>query len=391
MKNITKEIENHLNNEIIPFWKSLKDEEFGGFYGYVDYGLAINKKYEKGCILNSRILWFFSNVYITTGDKSVINYAKQAYNFMVNHCIDYDNGGVYWAVDYKGDLSNGTKYTYNQAFSVYALSSYYNATKDEKALNLALDIFNLIEEKCLDTNGYKEAFDIEFRPIKNEELSENGVIAERTMNTLLHLFEAYTELYKVTKNEKVGQQIKFILDIFANNVYNSELGRQEVFFDENWNSIIDLYSYGHDIETTWLIDLGVDILDDDEYREKMAPITKTITEKIYEIAYRDKSVIYEAENGVENTNRIWWVQAEAMVGFLNAYEKDNKDIKYYDAFVDIWEYIQENVIDPRENSEWFSELCENKKPIKEPIVQPWKCPYHNGRMCLEVIRRAKNA
>lgn len=213
--------------------------------------------------------------------------------------------------------------------------------------------------------------------------------AAKTMNTLLHVFEAYSELYRVTGNEEVKNKLIWILDIFENKVYNSKKRRQEVFFDEDWHSLIDLHSYGHDIETAWLIDRGCEILGNKSIICKMREITHNLATCIYEKAYIDHSLPYECENGVNDSRRAWWVQAEAILGFLNEWEKTG-DEKYKTAVYDVWEYIKENIVDKREGSEWFSEVDENRIPVWEKeIVEPWKCPYHNGRMCLEMIKREK--
>ena len=384
------EIKEHLVNDLIPFWQGLKDEENGGFYGYLSYDLKLDKKAVKGCILNSRILWFFSNAYMVLGDPSLLESATHAYQFLKEHCVDDEFGGVFWSLTYDGKPEDTTKHTYNQAFSIYALASYYDASKNPEALEIAWKLYDLVESKCKDEYGYLEAFTRSFEPEENDKLSENGVIAEKTMNTLLHVFEAYTELYRVTKEEKVAKQIRFMMDIIKDKVFNKEIGRQEVFFDRTWNTLIDLYSYGHDIETAWLVDRGLEVLDDKAYTNMLYPITKIITENIYNRAYIDHSLVNESENGVVDTTRVWWVQAEAVVGFLNGYQKQG-DKKFLDASVDIWNYIKKYFIDKRNGSEWFWSVKEDHTPDEKPIVEPWKCPYHNGRMCFEVLRRMKDA
>ena len=384
------EIKEHLVNDLIPFWQGLKDEENGGFYGYLSYDLKLDKKAVKGCILNSRILWFFSNAYMVLGDPSLLESAAYAYQFLKEHCVDDEFGGVFWSLTYDGKPEDTTKHTYNQAFSIYALASYYDASKNPEALEIAWKLYDLVESKCKDEYGYLEAFTRSFEPEENDKLSENGVIAEKTMNTLLHVFEAYTELYRVTKEEKVAKQIHFMMDIIKDKVFNKEIGRQEVFFDRTWNTLIDLYSYGHDIETAWLVDRGLEVLDDEAYTNMLSPITKIITENIYNRAYIDHSLVNESENGVVDTTRVWWVQAEAVVGFLNGYQKQG-DKKFLDASVDIWNYIKKYFIDKRNGSEWFWSVKEDHTPDEKPIVEPWKCPYHNGRMCFEVLRRMKDA
>ncbi len=224
--------------------------------------------------------------------------------------------------------------------------------------------------------------------MENDKLSENGVTADRTMNTLLHVFEAYTEFYRVTGKEEVKERLKWMMDMIAEKIYNPELHRQEVFFDAAYNPLIDLHSYGHDIETAWLVDRGVKIVGDPEYEAKMTPITKDLTRQIYETAYNRHSLANECERGVVDTDRVWWVQAEAVVGFLNGYEKDASRTEYLEAAREIWQYIKTYLVDTREGSEWYWLLDEDGVPYEnKPIVEPWKCPYHNGRMCMEVIRR----
>jgi len=384
---VVNDIKNHLKTVIIPFWTKLKDEQYGGYYGLLTNDLVLDKKAVKGCILNSRILWFFSSAYLELKDKELLSSATHAYEFLKNHCLDREEGGVFWSVSFDGKPDDTMKHTYNQAFAIYALSSYYAASGEKEALELALDIFRLIEKKCRDEYGYMEAFDRGFHEISNEALSENGILAKKTMNTALHILEAYTELYRVSGDERVKDKLCEILDTFADKIYNPELKRLEVFFDEKYNSIIDLHSYGHDIEASWLLDLATTVLNIPEYEQKIGIITSVLADKIYGRAFDGHSVLNECEKGIDNTHRVWWIQSEAIVGFVNAYER-SADIRYLDGARNVWKYIKDNLVDKRPGSEWFWEVDENGIPYREhDIVEPWKCPYHNGRMCLEVIRR----
>jgi mannobiose 2-epimerase len=377
-----------LNDSIVPFWHKLRDNENGGFYGLLDFDLKLDKKAVKGCILNSRILWFFSNVYLVSGGEQNLDDARHAYNFLRGCCLDRENGGIYWSLNFDGSAADTVKHTYNQAFAVYALSSYYEASKDKQALDLAFELFHLIENKFTDNVGYCEAYDRNFNPVSNEKLSENGVMAAKTMNTLLHLFEAYSGLYKACKDPEVEKAMRKILDIYSNKVFNPERNRLEVFFDENMNSIIDLHSYGHDIEASWLVDLGTALLDDSGLTAKISAINSRLDEKIMTTAYHERSLWNECEKGVDNKRRIWWVQSEALLGFLNEYQKHPEKKEYLSAAQDIFIFIEEYVVDKRPGSEWFSVLNPDGSPVKGiPIVEPWKCPYHNGRMCIEIIKR----
>lgn len=427
---LSKEFYEQLTEKLLPFWSGLRDDEHGGFYGHVDYDLNIDKSAFKGCILNSRILWFFSNASMLFRGEEVktlksaeknarlaaecLDNAKHAYEFLTNHCIDRENGGVYWSVNCDGTVSDDVKHTYNQAFAIYALSSYFDATNDKAAYDEAVGLMKLVDAKCRDSVGYNEVFNRDFTPYgDNQRLSDNGIVAEKTMNTLLHVFEAYTELLRVTKKllketkkgteehsiyvntaDTVADRMRYIIDLVLNKVYNPILRRQEVYFDKKYKSMIDVYSYGHDIEASWLIDRGLDVMDDIGSRLDIGSVIRSLAECVYEKAYVDHSVITDCDRGVENRHRVWWVQAESVVGFMNAgrmCETKGENLSaqhYYEAAGDVWNFIREKMTDLREGSEWFWEVDECGEPIVErPIADEWKCPYHNGRMCIEMIRR----
>ncbi len=403
---LSNKIEQHLEHKLLPFWLGLKDEAQGGFYGGLSYDLQLEPQAVKGCILNSRILWSFANAYMFKPEPEYLAAADHAYRFMCEHCFDREFGGIYWSMNYDGTVSDSTKHTYNQAFAIYALSSYFAASGKQEALEHAFELYEIIERKCKDERGYLESFNYKFEPEDNSKLSENGVMASRTMNTLLHVFEAYTELYRVLKAAATNAQgelderkldvralqvkhnLYYMLDLIADKIYNPVLGRQEVFFDDNWNSLIDLYSYGHDIETSWLVDRCLEVLDDQYYTAKIRPIVNTLAQKVYATAYRDHSLLNECERGVDNTTRVWWIQAEAIVGFLNAYRNLHED-KFLAAAADIYHYIETTMVDQRAGSEWYWSVNAEGKPDPKPIVEPWKCPYHNSRMCYEAVRRLK--
>ena len=457
---LSQEFLAHLTGDIIPFWAGLRDDENGGFYGLVDFNHKLDKKARKGCILNSRILWFFSSAKLLfeelsgnktdTGEyaenvKLCMREAEHAYDFLKKAFLDKDNGGVFWAVTYDGKPADTLKHTYCHAFAIYALAAYFDASGDRTAFDLAMELADLIESRCTDEVGYLEAFNRDFTPARNDELSENGVMADKTMNTLLHVFEAYTELLRVTKKHfpavqksgysrenvetasKIANRMRFILDIFKDKIYNTKLRRQEVFFDKDYNPIIDLHSYGHDIETSWLMDRGLEVLSDVDYSNEIEPLTLSLAERIYERAYVDHSLLNECEKGVDDKRRIWWVQAETVIGFMHASQKiqrkkdrvnltmkasgatakerqetvveaERRSANFFMASLDVWEFIKDRQIDRRRpadtdakiSGEWYSELDGNFEPITvKNLVDEWKCPYHNGRMCIEMIRRLR--
>lgn len=385
----SEEFRLHLEKDIIPFWSRLKDEKFGGFYGYVNGDGTVEKEEIKGVILNNRILWFYSEAYLLLGDEKLLKMAEHAYKFMVNYCIDRQYGGVFWSLDYQGNAVDDTKHCYNQAFAIYALSTYYEASKDINALNYAYDIYRLIEEKCHDEGGYLEAFHRDFTLAENDKLSENGVMADRTMNTLLHVMEAYTQLYKVDHFEKVGESLKAILELFEGKIYNPEKKRCEVFFDNEYNTLIELDSYGHDIEAAWLIKRTCDVLEDSSYTDKMEKVINGLSEGCYEnsIDWELRAMNTECENDKVLSTKVWWVQAEAVTGFYNAYQMNPNNEEYRLLSENVWKFIQNYVID-KKHGEWVENIDDvDNIDYTQALVQPWKCPYHNGRMCIEMVRR----
>lgn len=372
---------------IIGFWKGLRDDTHGGYYGYMSQELVLDKEAEKGCILNSRILWFFSEAAMLLGRKDLRQEADHAYAFLMAHCLDRENGGVYWSMTCDGKPLDTTKHTYNQGFAIYALSSYYRLTGDQEALDTAKNLFTLIEAHCTDEIGYLEAFTRDWQPESNEKLSENGVMAEKTMNTLLHVFEGYSGLYKATEDPAVGKAMRRILDIYAGKIWSPALRRQLVFFDKEYNSIIDLYSYGHDIESSWLMDWGCGLLKDPALTAKISAINQDMAAATYQAAWDHDSLANECDRGQVNEWRIWWVQAEAVVGLTHQWQKTGEKC-YADAAAKNYCFIRDHVVDKRPGSEWFWCVDKFGAPIPgKPIVEPWKCPYHNGRMCMELIRR----
>lgn len=385
---LSKELRAELEGRIIPFWLKAKDEEHGGYYGYIDDSLSVHKAAVKSCILTSRILYFFSECYALLGRKDLKDAADHAFIFLRDHCFDKVNGGLYWSVDAEGRKLDTTKHTYNQAFGVYALSTYARCTGNKEALDLAFSLFSIIETKCKDEGGYREEAREDWSPAPNDKLSENGVMATRTMNTLLHVAEGFAGLYEASHDKRVAAASTEIGRCWIDKVYNKEKHREEVFFDDAYHTLIDLTSFGHDIESSWLLDTAVALLDDEKLKTEVSAACQKMAHAVYEKAFISRSVINEDEGGNMDQSRIWWVQAEAMLGFMHAYEKEPDYTPFHDAVFAIWEYIKDYVIDKRPGSEWFWRVdTEGVHDKDKEIAGPWKCPYHNGRMCIRLIRR----
>lgn len=385
------EVTEHLTHKLIPFWESLLDEQNGGYFGYMDFDLHLDPQAPKGCILNSRILWFFSRAYAMLGDKQLLACAQHAYAF-VDRFWDHSLGGVYWSCTFDGQPLDTMKHTYAQSFAIYALSAYAVATGDQEALSRAMALFELIETRMKDDIGYLEAFDRTFQPLDNQKLSDNpklmarGLVAEKTMNTMLHVMEAYTSLYEASRDERVKASLRKLLLTISEKVYNHRENRLEVFFDPALHSIFNMQSYGHDIEASWLIDLAARAVFDPEERSVTALWTSRLANGVLTRAFRNGSLMNECAEGEDDPTRIWWVQAESMVGIVNLWQKTGEPC-LVNLFNQQWRYIQNTMVDPRDGSEWYWCVDANGAPEHRPIVEPWKCPYHNGRMCMEMIAR----
>lgn len=380
-----KQMAEHLQGKILPFWMNLIDKEQGGYYGLVKEDLTLKKDAMKGCILNSRILWTFSTAARILKDERYLPYAKQAFDFMEKF-MDKERGGVIWSVTFDGKPIDTTKHTYCQAFAVYGLAAYYRATGDKKALKRAMDLYRVIEDKCRDEGGYGEAFQIDFSPESNEKLSENGVMASRTMNTLLHVLEAYAELYRAGGDETVKKAAQDALECFLKVMYNKDLRRLEVFYDADFNSIIDLQSYGHDVEASWLMWDAVEAVIPENEQAEYKAMCLDLLNSVLERAMTDNGFHNECEKGIVDEKRVWWVQAEAVLGFENAW-KLTGDEKYKENLNKVWQFIKAVTIDRRDGGEWYAYTTVEGKPLGKPMVDEWKCPYHNGRMCLRIAER----
>ena len=372
------EFKNHLVNDLIPFWSNLYDSEYGGFYDSVDSDNNIKKNSHKSAILQTRLLWFYSSCYKTLKDEKLLKSAGLQFDFINKYMLDPDNGGIYWEVYHHGKLKDSHKHTYALAFALYSISAYYSVSKNETALNAADRLFNLIETDYKTEYGYPEPVIID----------KNKINHVCTMNTLLHLIEAYTEYYQAAKTEKSRIALEYTLNLVINKAYNDDLFRIECYFDEFMNPVGDMLSYGHDIESSWLIYRACEVLGNENILNNLAPKLEKIAQNVISKSFVDEGrngMYYDCRNGVENKKRSWWVMAEAIVALVHQYNlyKNEKSMFYAE---NIWNYVKNYFISPY--GEWYMNVDESGKHTKNPegLCGGWKCPYHNGRMCLEMMK-----
>jgi mannobiose 2-epimerase len=379
-----------VKNNILPFWQGVIDKENGGFYGETDFYGNPNKTAAKGCILNSRILWTFSAAYRIFGDSAYKVCAQHARDFLSKVFLDTTHGGLYWLADYSEKALNTRKQFYNIAFGIYALSEHYLATGDQSSLELALALFDATERYGLDPSagGYIEACNREWRSIDDYRLSEKDLNCPKSMNTNLHVLEAYTNLVRACGDKRAHKALEALLHITLEKIVNRDF-HFELFFDMDWNSLTKNISYGHDIEGSWLLYEAALTVGDESLISKVKQTALSIAEVTYNAAIdRKNGGLFSGCDGTghNHNKKEWWPQAEAVVGFYNAYELSGEQ-KYFDAADSIWSYIQKYFVD-HTHGEWHNELFIDDSPdVSMPKAGFWKCPYHNARACLEVVRR----
>ena len=391
---LKSEVKDELVNNILPFWMTkMIDSRNGGFYGRIDGSGKVYNEADKGCVLNARILWTFSAAFRILKDPNYLKTAERSKDYLLNHFFDKKNGGVFWLLDHNGNIKDGKKQIYAQAFAIYGLSEYYRVTNDGGCLDRAIDLFRLIEKYSYDNKlgGYFEAFSMEWGGLDDLRLSEKDANEKKTMNTHLHVLEAYTNLYRIWKDDFLKRQLLNLINVFTDKIINNQTFNLNMFFDEEWNDKTDLVSYGHNIESSWLIHEAAIVLGDESIKRKVEKTCIRIAEVSKEGIMADGSMIYEKyfKSGQTDSDRHWWVQAETVVGFLNAYTLSGKK-EYLDLSLAAWRFISDHLVD-MQNGEWYWSVNKNLQPnLKEDKAGFWKCPYHDSRMCVEIIERINN-
>lgn len=373
--------------DILHYWITrMIDHRRGGFFGRRSGYDELDENADKGVILNTRILWTFSQA-TREFSTEYRPYADRAFNYLRNFFFDLEKGGVYWMLDCEGSPVNTKKQIYAQAFAIYALAEYYLATKNEESLALAISLFRLIEKYSFDKkyNGYLEAFDRDWVLLEDLRLSDKDANEKKTMNTHLHVLEAYTNLYRCSTDPLLAKKLKNLIELFRDQIINAEM-HFGLFFDEQWNVKSKEVSYGHDIEGSWLLYEAAEVLGDRHLKQQSAKIAvQMVDTAITQGLDADGGLMNEAHD----SDKHWWPQAEALVGLVNAWQLTGEEC-YFDKTLKVWNFIENRLID-RKNGEWFWRV--NRQGVvnfSEDKAGPWKCPYHNGRAMLELLKRLPN-
>lgn len=382
-----------LTGNILPFWLDrMPDRQHGGFYGQINGKNQVVPHAPKGGILNARILWTFSAASRLIGEEQYLAAARRAKDYIFEHFFDREQGGTFWLLDYEGQPAEDKKQIYSQAFFIYALAEYFMATNENEILQQAIELFHLIEVKSFDpaNNGYFEAYSRHWQPLEDLRLSKKDANEKKTMNTHLHILEAYTNLYSIWKNDVLAKQLGNLIDLFLKKIIDPRTNHLSLFFDERWNRKSSLISFGHDIEASWLLCEAALVLGDEERLAQCRDKSLKILAAAEKGMQADGSLIYEYEpkTGQFDRDRHWWPQAEAVVGFFNAYEI-NGNKRFLHLSKKAFRYIRQHLIDPE--GEWYWSIRADGSPNRDDDKAGfWKCPYHNSRMCIELIKRIAN-
>lgn len=404
LETMRKAVDNELRNNILSYWMAYAIQPDGkGFYGAVDMDNKPVPGVDKSCVLNARILWTFAAASKFHGDEKYAEVADLAYRVLIEHFLDEEHGGFFMTVTEDHKPADTTKHTYAQAFAIYALCKYYELRRDESVMTLIRKCFNVVEEKTKDSDGlgYFEAFSRDWLPIKENRMADGN--EPKSMNTHLHVLEGYAALYKVWKDGSVRLRLAELLNLFLERIIR-ESSHFGIFFDNNFNEVEHTKgtcSFGHDIEGSWLLWEAAAILGDETVLARLKPIVLKMVDSIERVAVdKDGGLFLESTRFGSHirTNKHWWPQAENMVGFMNAYQLTGEE-KYLETAKLAWSFIDKYVVD-HERGEWYTKLNQLGEPfLVEPPedpspyyrndrkVDPWKCPYHNGRACLEMMER----
>lgn len=377
--------------KILAYWMTYTvDETHGGFIGKIDNDNNADTFAPKGSVLNSRILWSFSAAYNLTHHQPYVAMAQRAFEYIVNHFIDKEYGGVYWTVTYNGEPLDTKKQIYALSFAMYGLSEYYIACGSETAKECATQLFHAIEEHTYDNTygGYLEALTRDWKEISDLRLSEKDANEKKSMNTHLHVLEGYANLYRIWQDDKLKQRIVELIKIFLDYIIDANTNHLLLFFDEEWNAKANIHSYGHDIEAAWLVQEAAEIIKDEHFIEQVKQRSLKVADAASEGLDKDGGLWYEYDVAVNHLikQKHSWPQAEAMVGYMNAWQISG-DETYLEKSLNSWRFVQKYIIN-KDKGEWYWGVTDNYSFMPgEDKVGLWKCPYHNSRACIEIIKR----
>ena len=408
-KNFYAELKQELTQDILPYWtKHARDTVNGGFFGSIDNNNKCKAKEERSVVMVSRFLWSYSAAARLLKDASYMEMADWAYAYLSKYFFDTYYGGVFWSVSASGKALITRKQIYGNAFALYALSEYAAAlleikkeeTPAQVVMTHALTLFTLLEKHAKDAKqgGYWEARAQNWAETKETKKSKKDIDCDKSMNTNLHVMEAYTNLYrtlplvfphKSAEQKQIGHALEELISVHVSHILNKKDFHLDLYFNKNWKQTgKDEISYGHDIEASWLLWEAATELGKKTLQNALKPIVLTVAEKSLVEGFDPSTGGFENTflNGTKDTTRVWWNQAEALNGFYNAWEITGRT-DFAKAVEGVWQWIVTKQKD-KVHGEWFAEVSKDGVPNKkEAKGGNWKTSYHNARCCMELMRR----
>jgi mannobiose 2-epimerase len=388
----SRQISDHLFRHYLPFWCGpALDRENGGWMGWLSNDLKPDRSQPKGLIVNSRILWAFSAVHRVRPEPVYSDLAARAFDFVMNPLWDAGHGGAFWRLDDSGRVIDDSKKIYGQAFYIYALAEFHQAFGSPAALDRAKELFGLIERHAHDAKfgGYVEVCNRDWSEAgADARLSDKDLNEKKSMNNHLHLLEAYTNLFRVWREPRVAERLRELIELFLTRLLDPRTHHLNHFFNERWDVRSDTYTFGHDIEASWLLGEAAEVLGEAQLTARVRAFALPMAERVLAEGFNpDGGLGYEGCAGkIIDPGRECWPQAEALVGLLNAFELSGNPA-FFDQAWRTWKFIDEHLVD-RVHGEWFWRINPDGQPDPRlPKVSEWKGPYHATRACLETLRR----
>jgi len=400
---LASQVDNALHADILDAWfpRSI-DKEHGGFHTHFARDWKWLPGDGKGSVIQGRMTWVASQVVLREPQLKAqyLPYVQQGVSFLENTMWDKKYGGFYWKLDDNGQVSKGftdEKHLYGVGFGIYGLAAAYKATGDEKALDLAKEAFHWMDAHAHDSvhGGYFELLDREGKPVVPNvpdgqvQIDEIGPIGYKSMNTHIHLMEAFTELYQVWPDPTLRARLEEMLGIVRDKIC-VQPGAMNLFFTNEWQPIPGEDSYGHDVETAYLITETDEVLHH-KASEKTERMAKMLVD--HALAYgwdtQNGGFFQEGPTFGPPVSRLkeWWVQVEGLNALLMMHERYGKQNPiYFQRFLQQWSFIKNHTIDQE-----YHGLYNLTKPDGTPITQAkgsvWKGGYHDGRAFWNVRAR----
>ncbi|MDR2808644.1 MAG: AGE family epimerase/isomerase [Spirochaetaceae bacterium] len=408
METFIDQLLSELKQNILPFWLRYgRDTGSKGFYAYLDNDLCGNRLVPRSVVMTARHLWTYSAAAIALSDRQWLSGAAYAYEYLDSYS-DWVFGGMYWTIGVDGSPSDTRKQIYGQAFAIYGMSEYARAlfffgdTAQAQAVSdKAVTLFNYLQTYAYDDEygGYYEALGSSWQPIANTRLSDVDMNCDKSMNTNLHVLEALTALLRVVRllrpeaEKAVQDALESLITVTTERICGKDF-HLDLFFTREWTAMNDIVSFGHDIEASWLLWEAACEVDKQELKEKVRPIVLNMACVSLKEGFVGTDEYGALENeiseGKRDRTRIWWCQAEALVGFFNAWQLTGEE-RYRNAVYQEWRWIQQYQKDHK-GGDWFWAVSSEGIPDRTQAKGGnWKTPYHNARSCMELLRRIEES